>query len=78
MNIPNLINISRIVLVPVTIWLLISEEFGLAFASFIVAGMSDGFDGYLARQWNVQSELGAYLDPLADKALFTCENGHHT
>jgi cardiolipin synthase (CMP-forming) len=69
MNIPNLITIGRILLVPITIWLLISEEFGLAFLTFILAGISDGVDGFLARRWKMQSELGAYLDPLADKAL---------
>ncbi len=56
-------------LVPLTIWLLISEEFGLAFGVFVVAGISDGVDGYLARVTNNQTELGAYLDPIADKAL---------
>lgn len=56
-------------MVPLTIWLLISEEFRLAFLIFILAGISDGVDGFLARRWKMQSELGAYLDPLADKAL---------
>ncbi len=69
MNIPNIITIGRILLVPITIWLLISEEFRLAFLTFILAGISDGVDGFLARRWKMQSELGAYLDPLADKAL---------
>jgi cardiolipin synthase (CMP-forming) len=74
-NIPNLITILRILLVPVTVWLLISEEFGLAFLVFIMAGISDGVDGYLARRLNMQSELGAYLDPLADKALLASVYG---
>jgi cardiolipin synthase (CMP-forming) len=69
MNIPNFITIGRILLVPLTIWLLISEEFAWAFVVFIVAGVSDGVDGYLARVTNTKTELGAYLDPLADKAL---------
>jgi cardiolipin synthase (CMP-forming) len=69
MNFPNLITIGRILLVPLTIWLLISEEFGLAFFVFVAAGISDGVDGYLARATNSQTKLGAYLDPLADKAL---------
>jgi len=69
MNIPNLITIARILLVPVTIWLLISDEYLLAFSIFILAGVSDAADGWLARATNTQSELGAYLDPLADKAL---------
>jgi cardiolipin synthase len=69
MNIPNFITILRTLLVPITVWLLISEDFLAAFLVFILAGISDGVDGYLARRLNLQSELGAYLDPLADKAL---------
>ena len=69
MNFPNLITIGRILLVPLTIWLLISEEFAAAFFVFIIAGISDGVDGYLARVTKSQTELGAYLDPIADKAL---------
>ncbi len=69
MNFPNLITIGRILLVPLTIWLLISEEFAAAFFVFVIAGISDGVDGYLARVTKSQTELGAYLDPIADKAL---------
>jgi cardiolipin synthase (CMP-forming) len=69
MNIPNLITIGRILLVPVTIWFLIAGNFGAAFAVFLVAGLSDGIDGWLARATATQTELGAYLDPIADKAL---------
>lgn len=69
MNIPNLITITRILLVPFTVWLIISEAYGFAFVSFVVAGVSDGVDGYIARRYNMRTELGAYLDPLADKAL---------
>lgn len=69
MNIPNLITIGRILLVPVTIWFLISGDFAAAFGVFLIAGISDGFDGWLARATGTQSELGAYLDPIADKAL---------
>jgi cardiolipin synthase (CMP-forming) len=69
MNIPNFITIGRILLVPVTIWFLISYEFGAAFAVFLIAGLSDGVDGWLARITSTQTELGAYLDPIADKAL---------
>jgi cardiolipin synthase (CMP-forming) len=71
MHIPNLITIARIFLVPLTVWLIISEAYGWAFASFMVAGLSDGIDGFLARRFNWRTELGAYLDPLADKALMT-------
>jgi cardiolipin synthase (CMP-forming) len=69
MNLPNLITIARILLVPVTVWLIISEAYGFAFLAFIVAGISDGVDGAIARRYGLRTELGAYLDPLADKAL---------
>jgi cardiolipin synthase len=69
MNIPNLITLSRILLVPFTVWLIISEAYGWAFATFVVAGISDGLDGFIARRWQMRTELGRYLDPLADKAL---------
>jgi cardiolipin synthase len=69
MNLPNLITIGRILLVPVTVWLIISGEFALAFVAFVMAGVSDGVDGYIARQFDQRTELGAYLDPIADKAL---------
>ena len=69
MNIPNSITIARILLVPLTVWLLISQAYDWAFVVFILAGLSDGIDGYIARRMHSQSDLGAYLDPLADKAL---------
>jgi cardiolipin synthase len=69
MSLPNLITIMRILLVPVAVWLVISEHYGAALTVFVVAGISDGIDGYLARRWNARTELGGYLDPLADKAL---------
>jgi cardiolipin synthase (CMP-forming) len=69
MNLPNLISIARILLVPVTVWLLISEDYQLAFLSFSIAGASDAIDGWLARATKTESELSAYLDPIADKLL---------
>jgi cardiolipin synthase (CMP-forming) len=69
MNLPNLITIGRILLVPITVWLIISGEFALAFVAFVTAGVSDGVDGYIARRFDQRTELGAYLDPIADKAL---------
>ncbi len=68
-NLPNVITILRILLVPFTVWLMISGAFGVAFLSFVVAGISDAIDGYIARRFNLQTDVGAYLDPLADKAL---------
>ena len=68
-NIPNLISVLRLLLVPLTVWLIISEAYGWAFVTFMVAGISDGIDGYLARRFDWRTRLGAYLDPLADKTL---------
>lgn len=68
-TLPNLITIGRLVLVPLIVWLIVSGESEAAFAVFVLAGISDAVDGFLARQFNLRSDLGAYLDPLADKAL---------
>ena len=69
MNIPNLITLGRILLVPVVVWAIVSGEMRGAFLLFLLAGISDGVDGFLAKRFQMKSELGAYLDPLADKAL---------
>jgi len=68
-QIPNAITILRLILVPVLILLLRDGEFGYALAVFTLAGLSDGLDGYLARKYHLQSELGGFLDPVADKVL---------
>lgn len=72
MTIPNLITLGRIVLVPVVFWLLVSGRVRLAFFAFLLAGISDAIDGFLAKRYRWQTELGAYLDPLADKMLIVC------
>lgn len=69
MNIPNLITVFRIFLVPLVIWLIISGRMQAAFFVFVLAGLTDALDGYLAKRFGWETELGAYLDPLADKAL---------
>ena len=68
-SIPNIITLGRILLVPIIIWAIASEQMELAFAVFVVAGVSDAVDGFLAKRFNMTSEIGALLDPLADKAL---------
>ena len=68
-NIPNLITVMRLMLVPVAVVMIAAQAWGWAFAAFAVAGLSDGLDGFIARRFDVRSELGAYLDALADKAL---------
>src|SRR4029077_9393945 len=69
LNIPNLITLGRILLVPVVVWAIASGAMWIAFVLFLAAGVSDAVDGYLAKRFQMTTELGAYLDPLADKAL---------
>ena len=69
MSIPNIITLGRILLVPIVVWAIASNQMAIAFAVFVTAGVSDGVDGFLAKRFNMASELGAMLDPLADKAL---------
>ena len=68
-SIPNLLTLFRLVMVPIVIWLILIQYLELAFYLFMLAGITDAIDGYLARRWNSQTELGAYLDPAADKSL---------
>ncbi len=68
-SLPNLITIGRTILVPVVFWLVLRHETKLAFVLFVVAGVSDAIDGFLAKRFGWQTTLGAYLDPLADKLL---------
>ena len=68
-NIPNLITLARMVMTPVAILMIVSERYLAAFLTFLLAGVSDAVDGFIARHYNMRTELGAYLDPLADKAL---------
>src|SRR5947208_6321230 len=69
LSIPNLITLGRILLVPVVIWAITAGEMRIAFLLFLAAGISDAVDGFLAKRFGMQTELGAYLDPLADKAM---------
>ncbi len=69
MTVANLITILRFVLVPAVVLALLQSRVDLAFAGFLIAGISDGVDGFVARHFNQRTELGAYLDPMADKLL---------
>jgi cardiolipin synthase (CMP-forming) len=69
LSIPNLITLGRILLVPIVVWAITSGGMRIAFLLFLTAGISDAVDGFLAKRFHMTSELGAYLDPLADKAL---------
>ena len=69
LNIPNLITLSRLMSVPLMIWLIVGERYGVAFWVFVAAGISDALDGFIAKRFDCRTRLGALLDPAADKAL---------
>ncbi|MBY0502122.1 MAG: CDP-alcohol phosphatidyltransferase family protein [Alphaproteobacteria bacterium] len=69
MNLPNLISLARLLSVPLIISLILSHQLLAAFVLFSLAGLSDALDGFLARIFKSRTTLGAYLDPIADKAL---------
>jgi cardiolipin synthase len=69
LTLPNFITIARLLGVPLIVWLMIADRFLEATVLFIIAGISDAADGFIAKRFGAASELGAYLDPVADKAL---------
>jgi cardiolipin synthase len=69
LNIPNLITIARLIMVPLIVVMIGQERWGLAFVLFAAAGVSDAVDGYIARRFNQVSTLGKILDPAADRLL---------
>lgn len=69
MNLPNLITLARLFSVALIISLILSHQLTAAFVFFLIAGLSDALDGFLARIFKARTTLGAYLDPIADKAL---------
>ena len=69
MNLPNLLTLFRIALVPLATWLIITDGFREAFFVLVIAGATDAIDGFIAKRFGMVTELGSYLDPLADKLL---------
>jgi CDP-diacylglycerol--glycerol-3-phosphate 3-phosphatidyltransferase len=73
-TLPNRLSIIRILFIPLIVFFISTQEDGLLLAAcllFIIAGITDGLDGYLARRMSLTSRLGLYLDPIADKLLVT-------
>ncbi len=68
-HIPNILTLSRIAAAPLLIVVLRNENYEFALILFILAGLTDGLDGWIAKRFNCTSELGASLDPLADKII---------
>lgn len=71
LNIPNVLSILRMGLVPLFIIAVVDGEMVKALILFAVAGLTDSLDGFIARFYRQQTLLGAYLDPIADKMLLT-------
>src|SRR5919206_680701 len=68
-TLPNVLTVFRMALIPVFVSLLVYQRFGWALFVFVVAGITDGLDGLLARNLKQGSELGRILDPIADKLM---------
>ena len=68
-TVPNIISLLRLFSVPLVLWFLLEENFVAAFWLFLLASVSDGIDGFIAKRFNARSIVGSYLDPIADKAL---------
>jgi cardiolipin synthase len=67
--VPNLITLARLLSVPVSVYLILQGYFAAAFWLFLAGGVSDAADGLIAKRYRVTSQVGSFLDPLADKAL---------
>jgi len=68
-HLPNLLSLARLGAVPVVVWAIATGHYTTAFWVFAVAGLSDALDGFIAKRFGATTEFGAWLDPLADKAL---------
>lgn len=68
-GVPNLITWARLAAVPVLVWLMLVDRMAETFWLFVVAGVSDAVDGYLAKRFNAESVFGSYLDPFTDKIM---------
>lgn len=74
-NLPNILTVSRILILPVIIWLLFINESWAAWSAlglYIAASLTDFLDGYLARKMKTESAFGKFLDPISDKIFVAC------
>ena len=69
MNLPNILTIIRFIIVPFMTYFLINENFTIAILLYVLASATDVLDGFIARRFNQITDLGKFLDPLADKLL---------
>ncbi len=68
-NYVNLLTLSRILLAPIILFFIIFDNYLTATLLFFLAGITDYLDGYFARKYNAESQIGEILDPIADKIL---------
>lgn len=68
-QIPNIITVMRIILIAPFLYAMLNDQYSMAFYIFLVAGLSDGIDGFLARHFQWTTQFGVFMDPLADKLL---------
>ena len=71
LTLPNLLSLSRILLTPVFVWMMVQKKPWAAFIVFLAAGATDALDGFAARRLHLKSTLGLWLDPAGDKVLLT-------
>lgn len=71
LTLPNFITLTRMAMVPFFVIAVSDRDYSLAIWIFVIAGLTDAFDGFLARRMDMKSRVGAYLDPIADKMLIT-------
>jgi cardiolipin synthase len=69
MNLPNILTLTRVLMIPLFVIFIINKQFGWALITFVIGGITDAIDGLIARITHQRTELGAYLDPIADKLL---------
>jgi cardiolipin synthase len=69
MNLPNALTVIRILLVPLFLYKALTGDLTFAVIVYVTAAITDGLDGFIARFWHLQTRLGTFLDPLADKLL---------
>jgi len=69
LNVPNILTLTRIIMTPIIVYMVLTEQVWLALALMVVAGITDMLDGAIARYFNLRTTVGAYLDPLADKIM---------
>jgi cardiolipin synthase len=71
LTLPNLLSMTRILLTPVFIWMMVQRRPWAAFIVFVAAGVTDALDGFAARLLHMKTTLGLWLDPIGDKVLLT-------